>query len=312
MFRLKINSVLTDESSEKFFGNGPARLLAGVQEYGSLSASAKAMDMSYSKALKIIRRAEKALGFSLLESRSGGSDGGASKLSAKAELFLSLYLDFALANKIHGEAGLDGLELMDTDDVKIIVLASGQGERFKENKLLYELCGRPMISYVLKTLRPIKENCIVSTIHSKIRNIAEDLGYVCAFHEDPSLSASIKAGLAMIKEPCPVVFVQADQPLLTLTSLMRLIKVGHDSEGSLCKLSFNGRKAAPTLFPASCFGDLNDLQGEQGGSALIKKDLSLKVEAVEALFPWEIWDIDTKETLPIFEDLIVYLGKEGR
>ena len=87
MYRLKMNSILTDEKDEKFFGNGPLYLLEGVREYGSLSASAKAMNMSYSKAFKLIKRSEEALGFKLLESVSGGKDGGSSVLSSKGEMF---------------------------------------------------------------------------------------------------------------------------------------------------------------------------------------------------------------------------------
>ena len=39
-----------DDSGEKFFGEGPARLLNGVREHGSLRAAAMSMDMAYTKA----------------------------------------------------------------------------------------------------------------------------------------------------------------------------------------------------------------------------------------------------------------------
>ena len=58
--------VFLDDDGEKFFGEGPARLLRGIQDKGSLRASAHAMEMAYTKALSIIRNAENALGFPLV------------------------------------------------------------------------------------------------------------------------------------------------------------------------------------------------------------------------------------------------------
>ena len=48
------------------FGPGIAALCTGVQELGSLNAAAKSMGMAYSKAWRIIKDTETALGFQLL------------------------------------------------------------------------------------------------------------------------------------------------------------------------------------------------------------------------------------------------------
>ena len=58
--------IFLDEQGEKFFGEGPARLLHGVEETGSLRAAAMSMNMAYTKALKLIRNAETALGFPVI------------------------------------------------------------------------------------------------------------------------------------------------------------------------------------------------------------------------------------------------------
>ncbi len=311
MYRLKMNSILTDEKDEKFFGNGPLYLLEGVREYGSLSASAKAMNMSYSKAFKLIKRSEEALGFKLLESVSGGKDGGSSVLSSEGEMFLSVYKDYALANRLYGQNHLDDLLVNNNvDGIGIIVLASGKGNRFEENKLLYEINNQPMIKYLLKTFLPVKDSCVISTIHKEIEKIGSELGYRVAMHEEESLSDSIRYGLSLLKEDCATVFVQADQPLLSLTSLMRLIEAYRNDPEAVWRLAFGDKKASPVLFPPKHFRKLQELEGEEGGSALFKKEKDVRIESVEALFPWEIWDVDRKEDLPHFEDLIRYLGKE--
>lgn len=313
MFTLKSNSVLIDENGEKFFGNGPMQLLEGVKRYGSLASSAKAMGMSYSKAHKLIEHSEKALGFKLLKTRSGGKSGGASELSEKAEIFLALYKEYSLNNEIYGKAHLDKLCFDEIpEDLRIIILASGKGVRFEENKLLYELKGRKLISYILKTLLPIKKHCIVSTIHEEVNAIATKLGYETALHEDESLSASIREGLNKIASPCATMFVQADQILLTLSSVLSLIDTWKKDTESFHKLAYQGKAAAPTIFPESRFEELKQLQGESGGSAVVRKHPEIKMQTTEALFPWELWDVDKKEDLKYFEDMISCLVKEGQ
>ena len=62
---------------EKFFGPGIAVLLHRVEEYHSIRQATLSMGMAYSKAWTIIRRAERELGFPLLNTTTGGSEGGA-------------------------------------------------------------------------------------------------------------------------------------------------------------------------------------------------------------------------------------------
>ena len=43
--------IFLDEDGEKFFGEGPCRLLHAVEQTGSLRAAAQSMGMAYTKAL---------------------------------------------------------------------------------------------------------------------------------------------------------------------------------------------------------------------------------------------------------------------
>lgn len=53
--------------------------------------------MAYSKAWKIINKAEKDLGFSLMEGRRGGENGGTTVLTPQGKTFLEQYLAFSEA-----------------------------------------------------------------------------------------------------------------------------------------------------------------------------------------------------------------------
>ena len=86
-----IRVFLCGDDHLRFFGEGPCRLLHLIEETGSLRAAAISMGMAYTKALAIMKRAEKNLGFPLTARRIGGKGGGGSALTAEAKEFLHDY-----------------------------------------------------------------------------------------------------------------------------------------------------------------------------------------------------------------------------
>ena len=82
---------LLDDNHQKFFGEGPYRLLRAVEETGSLRSAALSMDMAYTKALKLLRHAEAAVGAPLTERSTGGKDGGGSCLTPRGKELLTQY-----------------------------------------------------------------------------------------------------------------------------------------------------------------------------------------------------------------------------
>ncbi len=86
----------------KCFGPGVAQLLHAVQELHSLRAAALSMDMAYSKAWTIIKNSEKALGFSLLDSTTGGKGGGGAALTPEGARLLRAYNTFC--SRLHDAA----------------------------------------------------------------------------------------------------------------------------------------------------------------------------------------------------------------
>ena len=86
--------IFFDDNGEKFFGEGPARLLRGIEEKGSLRATALSMGMAYTKALTLIKNAEAALGFSLVIRTAGGRSGGGSTLTKEGKEWLTRYENY--------------------------------------------------------------------------------------------------------------------------------------------------------------------------------------------------------------------------
>lgn len=82
---------LMDKNGEKFFGEGPYRLLLAVERTGSLRSAAASMNMAYTKALKLLKKAELATGNPLTTRVTGGKDGGGSCLTPHGKELLSRY-----------------------------------------------------------------------------------------------------------------------------------------------------------------------------------------------------------------------------
>lgn len=77
-----------------FFGPGFVHLLKLTEQYQSLNAAAKSINLSYAKANKMIKGAEEALNFKLLTRKVGGAGGGGSTLTDECKEFLEKYSFF--------------------------------------------------------------------------------------------------------------------------------------------------------------------------------------------------------------------------
>ncbi|HIR42125.1 MAG TPA: LysR family transcriptional regulator [Candidatus Aphodovivens avicola] len=84
--RLSITNPVSESGS--VFGRGIANLCLGVREAGSLNAAAKGMGMAYSKAWRIIKETEAALGIQLLNR--DGAHG--STLTEEGDALLDAYI----------------------------------------------------------------------------------------------------------------------------------------------------------------------------------------------------------------------------
>ena len=311
MINQKTTSVLLNNDSERFFGPGPAELLFGVEKHGSLLGSSKAMGMSYSKANMIIRRAEKSLGIKLLDSTTGGAGGGGSILTPQAALFLRAYTEYTdhikdMSSLVFEDYISPVLSMVGAfEDLGIILLASGHSERFGENKLTYSVHGKALIEYILDSLKLISPfaDIVVSTTDETISDIASKYGIRTKVHSAPYLSDSIRNGLEGSGMHEGYMFIQADQPLLTVSSIAGLAEMWTHNRDSVVRLGYSDSVGSPVIFPGNYRDELMSMSGETGGSSIIKKH-SLKPLVYSAAAAWELWDADTKTDLKYIEDII--------
>ena len=85
---------LLDETGQRFFGDGPCCLLRLVEETGSLRKAAEEMGMAYTKAMKLIKHAEAAVGQPLTQRIIGGAKGGGSRLTDAGKELVKRYEEY--------------------------------------------------------------------------------------------------------------------------------------------------------------------------------------------------------------------------
>lgn len=82
-------------------GVGVVWLLSRIRELGSVSAAARAMELSYPKAMRMIKAVEQGLGFPVVVRHKGGSNRGGAELTPEGAGFLDAYSGFQdLVNQV--------------------------------------------------------------------------------------------------------------------------------------------------------------------------------------------------------------------
>lgn len=88
---IDVKVMLKDREGQAFMGIGVVWLLEGIARHCSIREAARAMELSYPKALRILRNLEAGLGRPIVTRRKGGAERGGSALTAEGRDFLQRY-----------------------------------------------------------------------------------------------------------------------------------------------------------------------------------------------------------------------------
>ena len=92
---------LTDSAGSPFFGPGVAELFTLIDETGSVRHASEKMGLSYSKAWKMIRGTEKAIGKEAVVRTQGGKGGGKAELTESGKALLDLFISMEKEMRQH-------------------------------------------------------------------------------------------------------------------------------------------------------------------------------------------------------------------
>lgn len=126
------------------------------------------------------------------------------------------------------------------NDFRVIIMAAGEGKRMKSRypKVLFNLCGKPMVSYVIELARTVTSTPPVVIIGHGADKVREMLGgeRVIFVEQIPQLGtghAIMRAESIMKRYPGNIVILSGDVPLLQVDTLKRFIKFHISSNSDL-------------------------------------------------------------------------------
>lgn len=283
---------LTDDNGNKFFGEGPCRLLRCVEKTGSLRAAAMEMEMAYSKASKLLKQAEESLGFSLTTRSVGGKDGGGSVLTPEGKQWLCQYEAYRDACTKANQT----LFRQYFPKIGCVIMASGLGKRFGSNKLMADFHGKSMFLQALQASCSLKENRVVVTRYPDVAKLCQEYGVSVVLHDMPYRSDTVRLGLEALGDVDACLFMPADQPLLRSETIVQLVSHWKENRQRIVRPFHENMPGAPVVFPSWTFRHLRNLPEGKGGGWVIDQYPEC-VEAFQVIDPYELMDADTPETL---------------
>ena len=291
---MKASTKLTflNDQNEKFFGEGPCRLLRMVEKTGSLNAAAASMDMAYTKAMKMLKNAEAALGFALTTRAIGGKNGGGSQLTFEGRLWLERY-------EAYRDACIQANQSLFLDyfpRTGCVIMASGQGKRFGSNKLMADFGGEPMICRVLKATQGIFDRRVVVTRYAEVAQICRERGIEVVLHDLPLRSDTVRLGLEALGDVDGCLFCPGDQPLLRRDTVRKLVRSWEDARSFIWRTACEGVPGSPVLFPAWAFDMLLNLPEGKGGGYVLNQNPD-RVRCLAVADNRELMDVDTPQQL---------------
>ena len=283
-----------DENGEKFFGEGPCRLLRLVERTGSLRSAAVSMEMAYSKALKLVKQAEEALGFPLTQRCAGGKDGGGSTLTPEGRAFLERYEAYREAC-VRASRELYA-HYFPGNALGCVIMASGLGKRFGGNKLMADFAGQPMIARILAATEGSFDRRVVVTRHEDVAALCREQGVEVVLHDLPNRNDTVRLGLEAVGQVDGCLFCPGDQPLLKRETVAALVSAWRTEPEFIWRTAYEDQPGAPILFPKWARSELLTLPEGKGGGILAKKyPERVRLHPVRDRF--ELMDVDTRETL---------------
>ena len=186
-----------------------------------------------------------------------------------------------------------------------IILASGFSRRMGDEKLLLEVDGVPMVERVIKTAQSsLLDEIILIYRQDVIKMPANqyDIKTVLNPHAEKGQSEAVKLGITQAHPGSDgYMFLVADQPFLSYTTVNRLIKVFNGHKDCIVMPVYNGARGNPVIFPAALKSDLLNLEGDCGGRAVVEQMENI-VKLVPIENDWEGTDIDTREVYEAAQD----------
>jgi molybdenum cofactor cytidylyltransferase len=159
-----------------------------------------------------------------------------------------------------------------------IVLASGMSTRFGEsNKLLASVGGVPVVARTAQAYVDAGVAPLIVVVGHDAREIEQALVHLpvrCVLNPEFHLgqSRALVRGIHELTEDIDAAVIGvADQPLLTGTIIRSLVRRYRLDRPLIVAPRYAGRNGNPVLFSRQLFGELLQVEGDQGGRVVLQR-----------------------------------------
>lgn len=181
-----------------------------------------------------------------------------------------------------------------------VLLAAGQSHRFGTTKQLASFGDENLVHRAARLARAACGERSLIVVGHRASEVSQAADRECEFmlvndHYSQGIGASIAlAAKAMNDAADALIFLLADQPLITKDHLNNLIAAWSGADNHIVASEFGMRKGPPILMPSGAYSYLRKLSGDQGGKQLMEND-----EFVVSTVAFEAAgiDIDTPDDL---------------
>ena len=186
-----------------------------------------------------------------------------------------------------------------------LLMAAGNASRFGENKLAARFDGQSLFSLALAAI-PAEMFARVTVVsqYPALLEEASLAGFDTILNDRPEdgISRTIRLGTQAMADCAGILYMVADQPLLRRESVRAEVEFFRRHPDRIVAMGHGGVRGNPCIFPARFFPELTALEGDRGGSAVIRRH-----EDALTLFeisPDELRDVDTPMALAALRDTL--------
>lgn len=187
-------------------------------------------------------------------------------------------------------------------NISCVLLAAGSGRRFGGDKLLYAPDGKSMLLHALElhgALPYLNRILVARPGDERVIAPAKAAGFTVLLNplhtQGIGTSAALAAKTLLSAEPQfqGVLYGVCDQPYLTISTVQALLDAFSADVHRIVAPAYRGRRGNPVVFPAALLPAFCDLDGDKGGSLIIKANQEI-LTTISVANETELFDIDTK------------------